>query len=182
MHEILKRQGNVAAHIERAMPPFVPNCGTIYLSRVPKDRLRPKVPNCRISSIASTSHTTPIAMCSLGSPSKRQAETADTGQLQRRPADVEPQHATEKVEFNPLDPSDRQPEIASERSKHAGAGSCEAVPVAVIRIVLADRRWRQHRVQFRDGVQDRLDEGVGVRTRPRAVVAVGPEAVALDDR
>src|SRR5215207_6406927 len=78
----------------------------------------------------------------IESRTKRQPQPADAGQFQCGATDVEAEDASEEIEFEPFDPSDRQPEIASERSKHAGSGGREADPIAMVRVILADRGWR----------------------------------------
>src|SRR5882724_8043895 len=107
----------------------------------------------------------------------RHSQSADARKFQRWPANIEAQHRAEEIDFKTLDPSDGEAEITSERSKDAGTGSRQPERLALVGIVFSDRgRW-QHSHQFGNRVQRGLDECVGVRTRPRAVIAVSAEYI-----
>src|SRR6266702_5290869 len=94
---------------------------------------------------------------------------------------IESQHRAEEIDFKTLDPSDGEAEITSERSKNAGTGRRQPERLPLISIVFSDRgRW-QHSHEFGDRIEHGLNEDVGIRSRPRAVVAIGPEAIVFDD-
>src|SRR6185312_14176464 len=80
------------------------------------------------------------------------ADPADAGHLERGSPQIEADHRAEQVQLDAFDPADRQAQIAAEASKHAGAGRGDADPMAAVRIILADRRRRQHRLELRHGV------------------------------
>ena len=61
------------------------------------------------------------AAASRPSRAARQAEAAEPRKLERRPAQIEAEHAAEKIELDALDPADGQAEIAAEREEGAGA-------------------------------------------------------------
>ena len=58
----------------------------------------------------------------------------------------------------------------------------ETKPLAVVGIILSDRRRRQDGVEFGYGVQYGLNEGIRVRAWPRIVITIGAKPVGLDHR
>src|SRR4051812_19602740 len=106
---------------------------------------------------------------------QRHAETTNAGKFQGGAPDIEPEHAAEKIQLDAFNPADRQTEITTDRNKRAGARRRQTIPVAAIGVVLANRRWWQHRLQLGHGVEDGLDKGIRVRAGPWNVVAIGLE-------
>ena len=60
------------------------------------------------------------------------ADPTKAGKFERRPAQIEPEHAAEEIQLDPFDPADGKAEIAPQRRKHSGAGRSEADPFAAM--------------------------------------------------
>src|SRR3984893_9872204 len=116
----------------------------------------------------------------VGLNARRHAKPADTWKFQRRSANIKPEHGTQEIYLEAFNPADREAEIASERCVNAGARRRQSEPVAFIRVIFADRRRRKNRLQFWNGIQHRLAEGIRIRPRPWAIVAVGAKLIILD--
>src|ERR1700694_5886841 len=87
-------------------------------------------------------------------------QPANPRQFERWSANIAPQNGAEKIQFNPLDPSDRQTKITPEGYIDAGSRRRYAQPFTLIRIILADCGWRQDRFHFRNSVEDGLNKCV----------------------
>ena len=107
-------------------------------------------------------------------------QASETGQLQRRTPDVESHNSAEQVELESLDPADCQADVTREREVDAGPRRCHTDPLTVIWIVLADGGRRQNSAEVGNRIQNGLNEGVRVGSRPSAVVSIRSESVVLD--
>src|ERR1700730_6567061 len=83
-------------------------------------------------------------------------QPANPRKFERRSTNIDAQNGAKKIQFNPLDPSNRQTKITPKGCIDAGSGRRYAEPFTLIRIILADCGWRQDRVQFRNSVEDGL--------------------------
>src|SRR5215469_5375470 len=73
-----------------------------------------------------------------------------------------------------------RPEIAGEIKENASSRRREAVPCAIVRIVLSNCSGRQHGVELWNRIQSCLHKRVGVGTRPRMIIAVRSKLINFD--
>jgi len=53
------------------------------------------------------------------------ADPTKAGKFERRPAQIEPEHAAKEIQLEPFDPANGQADITAQRRKHSGAGRNE---------------------------------------------------------
>src|SRR5262245_60311728 len=107
------------------------------------------------------------------------ADAAEARQLHGGVPQVEPGDQPEEIELDAFDPSDLDPEEAEQRNLDAGAAVGQAGVEAGAE-VLADGVRRQRGRKLGHRPQHRRNEGVAVRSRPDAIVAVVAVAVFRD--
>src|ERR1035437_9915224 len=89
-----------------------------------------------------------------------QAQPANAGKFECWSTNIDPQNGTKEIQFNPLNPTDRQTKITPEGHIDAASGRGYAQPFTLIRIILADCGWRQDRLQFWNSVENGLNKRV----------------------
>src|SRR5260370_13902795 len=87
-------------------------------------------------------------------------QPANPRKFERWSTNIDPQNGAEEIQFDPLDPSNRQTKITPEGYIDAGSGGRYAQPFTLIRIILADCGRRQDHFQFRNSVEDGLNKCV----------------------
>jgi len=86
-------------------------------------------------------------------------------QAYSRSSKVQPNHATEQIQFNSFHPTDLQSKIASEAKENSSSRGRKAIPFTIVRIVFANCSGRQHCIELWNCIQSSLHKRVGVWTR-----------------